>query len=430
MRYDEDFSALRDSARTPYESLKYIPLAAGGETWMSIGGEARLEYLDFNNEDWRRLGIGRNRFVLQRYNLHTDLHVGRRLRFFAQLRAGLENGRKNGPRGIDEDQLSIQNLFVDGLLFEKGAKKMILRVGRQEIDYGSARLISVDEIPNLRRYFTGAKLMLSDKNWQADAFVMMADTINPGVFDNRPSRQANLWGLYSTFAASKATHIDLYYLGIRRDEAVFDEGTEQERRHSFGTRIWKNNGNLIYNLEGVYQFGRFGEGSISAWTASIDAGYIFRDTWLKPSINLKNDYISGDKEAGDGNLQTFNPLYPRGGYFGFSPQIGPVNLIDLHPYATLDLSSSLKIQLDVVLNWRFSLQDAIYRPSGEFNRSGAAAGSRYIGTGYLAGFSYNLNKHTSLVTGLQYFKTGAFLDEIIPDSQDGLFFNSRLAFKF
>src|SRR5204862_461262 len=109
---------------------------------------------------------------------------------------------------------------------------------------------------------------------------------------------------------------------------------------------------FIYNLEGAYQFGSFGQGKISAWTASVDIGYLFENTVLKPSINLRNDYISGDKKAGDGNLQTFNPIYPKGGYFGFSPQIGPVNLIDIHPYATLDLLSKLKMQVDVVFNWR------------------------------------------------------------------------------
>jgi hypothetical protein len=33
-------------------------------------------------------------------------------------------------------------------------------------------------------------------------------------------------------------------------------------------------------------------------------------------------------------------------------------------------------------------------------------------------------------TGVQYFKTGGFIDDIIPDSKDGLFINIRVVFKF
>ncbi|MNE26846.1 hypothetical protein D3C80_1202330 [compost metagenome] len=157
---------------------------------------------------------------------------------------------------------------------------------------------------------------------------------------------------------------------------------------------------------------------------------MFENVKFKPTINLRNDYISGDKNQGNGDLQTFNPLYPKGGYFGFSPQVGPVNLIDIHPYATMDLLPQLKMQVDVVLNWRFSTQDGVYRPSGILNLRGSDSNERYIGTAYLANFTYSVNKYISVVSGIQYFKTGAFINDVIPNSKDGVFFNARLTFKF
>jgi hypothetical protein len=42
--------------------------------------------------------------------------------------------------------------------------------------------------------------------------------------------------------------------------------------------------------------------------------------------------ISGDGRLNDGKLGTFNALYPKAGYFGFDPQVGPANLIDIHPF--------------------------------------------------------------------------------------------------
>ncbi|MCS4167734.1 MULTISPECIES: alginate export family protein [Sphingobacterium] len=430
MRFEEDYSALADSTRHGYQKLKYSHLTADGKLWLSMGGEARLEYVDFNNEDWGRVKLGHNNFLLQRYSLHADLHFGTRLRLFTQLRSALQHGRKNGSRQIDEDQLNVQNLFIDGTLFKQNDKSVLIRLGRQELDYGSGRLISVGEGPNARRYFTGAKLAYNSSKVNIEAFAMMADTIRPGIFDNKPSKQVNLWGAYGKFIVPQQANLDLYYIGIYRDRSAFEEGIAQETRHTVGIRIWKYGGGFIYNLEGAYQFGSFGQGKISAWTASVDIGYLFENTVLKPSINLRNDYISGDKKAGDGNLQTFNPIYPKGGYFGFSPQIGPVNLIDIHPYATLDLLSKLKMQVDVVFNWRHTLQDGLYRPSGSFNLPGSASRKRYIGTAYLANFTYAASKQLSLVTGIQYFKTGAFIEDIISTPKNGIFFNSRIAFKF
>jgi len=430
LRYDEKYDYLKDSVRSGYKKLKFIPLNKENSFYISVGGEARYEYVDFNNEDWGRLNIGHNAFLLQRYDLHTDIHLGKNVRIFALLRSALQDGRSNGPRGIDEDQLNVQNLFADINLWQKDNAGITFRIGRQELDYGSGRLLSVREGPNARLYFTGGKFMYTTTRFAIDGFMMMADTVYPGVLDNKMSKQLNLWGVYSKIIIPKAGNLDLYYLGIRRDESRFDEGIAPERRHTVGTRFWKYGGGFIYNLEAAYQFGHFGSGAINAWTASSDIGYSFENVKFKPTINLRNDYISGDQNKGDGQLQTFNPLYPKGGYFGFSPQVGPVNLIDIHPYATLDLLPELKMQVDVVFNWRYSTQDGVYRPSGILNLSGDASDKRYIGTAYLANFTYSISPFISVVSGIQYFKTGAFINESIPNSKDGIFFNARLGFKF
>ena len=422
MRYDERYSNLQDSAGTFYNRIKFLPLSGDKKVYLSFGGEARYEYAAFNNEDWGKAQIGQNNFLLQRYDLHADLHIGANVRVFSQLRSALESGRKNGPRPIDEDELNVQNLFVDVAI----SKTLIVRAGRQEIDYGSGRLISVREGPNARLYFTGGKVMYSLSKLSVDGFMMMADTTNTGVFDNKSTRQVNLWGIYSKLIIPKSGNFDFYYLGLRRDASTFEEGTADEVRHTIGTRFWKYGGGFIYNFEAAWQFGKFGNGNIHAWTGSVDIGYVFK----KVSINLRNDYISGDRKAGDGNLQTFNPLYPKGGYFGFDPQVGPVNLIDIHPYTTFALRKNVTLQLDVVFNWRYSLQDGIYRPSGSLNMAGASSNKRYTGTAYLASMVYSVSKFISMNTGIQYFNTGSFANDVIPGPKNGLFINTRVGFKF
>lgn len=429
MRYDEDYSMLKDSSRNCYNTLKFLPLSADKKVYLSFGGEIREEFGGKFNEDWIR-NQGFNASFLQRYSLYADLNIGARLRFFAQVNSALENGSRYGPSPVDEDQLAVQNLFAEYRILKDSSNTLVLRVGRQEINYGSGRLISVREGTTVRQYFTGAKVRYATPRFSVDAFVLAADEVNFGVFDNRPSHQANLWGAYSNLQIPKAGNFDFYYLGIRRDHAEFEEGIAKEVRHTLATRYWKSGGGFIYNLEAAYQFGKFGKGHIDAWTMAIELGYTFENTRFKPSINLRNDYISGDQKAGDGKLQTFNPLFPKGGYFGFNPLVGPSNLIDLHPYLTLAITDKLTAQADVVFNWRYSLKDGIYRPGGNFNTAGSISDHRFIGTTYLLSADYQFNKQLSFSAGGQYFRVGDFIKDIVPLWDNSKFFNAQVSYKF
>ena len=428
MRYDENYKYLSDSVKNFYNGLKFIPLSSDNNTYLSFGGEIRYEYAGKIDEDWIS-GEGYNQTFLQRYVLYADLHIGNRFRVFSQLNSALQNGNKYEPAPVDVDQLDVQNLFLEYKAFENKFNSLIIRLGRQELDYGSGRLISVREGTNARTYFTGAKIRYSSHRLSVDGFVMMEDQVNPGVFDNKSSHQANLWGVYSNLILPGG-NFDFYYLGIRRDQAAFEEGIAREIRHTVSTRYWKYGNGFIYNLEAAYQVGKFGAGNINAWTAAFDLGYRFGDVKYKPSINIRNDYISGDKKAGDGQLQTFNPLYPKGGYFGFNPLIGPSNLIDLHPYGNAALTDKLSVQIDMVFNWRYSLADGLYHPSGGFNIPGSASGKRYIGTTYLASADYQFDKFLSLSVGAQYFDIGDFIPDVVSPPANSIFFNTQFTFKF
>lgn len=430
MRFDEDYSALKtDSSGKIYNQIKYVELSAGRGFYLSLGGEVRYEYAGKTNENWIA-GQGYNYSLLQRYSLNTNLQLGNRFRVFAQVNSALANGSKYGAAPVDEDHLNVQNLFAEFKVWQKNDQSLSFRAGRQELNYGTGRLISVREGTNVRLYFTGAKAMYRANNFTVDGFAMMADLVNPGVFDNKPTHQANLWGAYSSLMIPKSGNFDFYYLGVRNDDKEFEEGVANEIRHTVAVRYWKNGGGFIYNFEGAYQFGSFGKGRISAWTAAVDMGYVFDKVRGQPTINLRNDYISGDQKKGDGNLQTFNPLYPRGGYFGFNPLIGPANLIDLHPYATYSPSNRLDLQADLVFNWRYSAQDGLYHPSGNFNLAGASSTKKYIGTTYLISAEYRLSKFFSLSSGVQYFRTGAFIKDVIQPTANSWFYNLQFTFKF
>ncbi|WP_429397498.1 alginate export family protein [Mucilaginibacter lappiensis] len=70
--------------------------------------------------------------------------------------------------------------------------------------------------------------------------------------------------------------MDLFYLGIDRANARFDEGVADESRHTFGVRFWRNGSGLLYNFEAGYQSGKFGRNNIRAWGASSEVCNILK----------------------------------------------------------------------------------------------------------------------------------------------------------
>ena len=119
-----------------------------------------------------------NSFFLQRYMLHTDWHFGSHVRAFVQLKSGLESFREGGPRPIDEKKLDFHSAFVE-IGAGEGDRWVVLQAGRQELNYGSGRLVSVREGPNVRQSFDGAKLKIKAGAWRVDAFAARPDLESP-----------------------------------------------------------------------------------------------------------------------------------------------------------------------------------------------------------------------------------------------------------
>src|SRR6266702_3829613 len=289
-RADEDYRYLADHTRRTdlCDPLKYVTFNQAGSWYLSLGGEARERYEYFNNPSWGQDPQDHG-YLLQRYFLHGDLLMGEHVRLFSQLQSSLEDGRKGGPRpNIDEDELDLHQAFLD-LKFEVGRDdSFLLRTGRQELAYGSQRIIAVREGPNVRQSFDGFRAVYRDGDIQVDGFATKPAQTNRHVFDDGPDNTKALWGTYAVlpFPLLPKGNIDLYYIGLFRRTAKFDQGAARETRHSVGARLWRTAAPLDYNFEALYQWGSFGNGDIRAWTAASDTGYTVTMLPLRPRFGL------------------------------------------------------------------------------------------------------------------------------------------------
>lgn len=413
LRYNEDYSYLaKDSSRTFYEGLKYIPFSKQkSDSYLSVGGEARGQYFYIQNEDWGDSENDGDGYLLSRFLLHTDWRFSKNVRAFVQVQSSLASSRPI-TTPVEENPLDLHQAFVDVSAFDTDHTSMTFRVGRQELSYGSQRLISVRENPNNRQAFDAAKIMYKTKDVNLDLFYSHYVLAKKGVFDDGFNKDTRLWGAYSTFKSVPVLGgIDAYYLGFYKKSALFADVNGRELRHSVGSRVFGGLDSWNYDIEGLVQFGKLGSSKILAWTASINTTYSFDDVFLKPEIGLKAEFISGDQGEKD-RVGSFNALYPKGAYFGLAALIGPSNLAEFHPSINFQLAKDLEFSVDYDFFWRYSKADGIYGVNMVQIYDDGGSQNRHIGNQLIGALLYSPNRFLTFRGEFTWFQAGDYIKDV------------------
>jgi hypothetical protein len=335
---DEDWSFLKDPAGKSdfWDPIKYIRLRRD-DWFVSLGGEIR-----YRPELFRIRGVGerpslRDGYFLQRYIVGADLHMGRRFRLYGEFQSGIISGKLRTPRPSDENPGDIHQFFVEWKE-TIGAKGQVgLRVGRQELNIGTSRLISASPGLNVKRSFDGVRISYRSSSWRIVGSVARLVSIKEHLFDDRPDHEQTFWGVAASRKSPrfKQGELGLYYLGIDRLRSEYVQGTGRELRHTLGL-TWRGSGErLDINYDAILQWGRFLGAPAPAWGVSTETGYRFASVRLKPRVSARADLASGDKDPKDPRLESFNPLFPGASYSGAIGLFGPTNLIDFTPAVTV-----------------------------------------------------------------------------------------------
>ena len=403
MAYDEDNRYLRNpECRTEVlDRLKYIPLRNGHEDYyLSFGGMVRERGEYFSNPNWGS-GPPGSTYLLQRYYVHADLHLGDRFRFFSELGSSLENGRTGGPRSsTDKDQLDVHQAFIDIGLWHSGKNRLTLRTGRQEMAFGDQSLVSVRDGPNARRSFDGFRVTGKIGKWVTDAFAVRQTKFKTGFFDDSLDHTTSFWGLYAVrpFRILPGGHVDLYYMGLRNKKAVYDKGTGREQRETVGARLWGSSEHWDYNQQYTFQWGRFRSNDIRAWAIATETGYRLDSMPFKPRLGINAAAYSGDRDR-----------------FTYAALFGRRNLIDLQPSLQLNLPRKITLTPNAKFYWRESTEDGLYAAgSGPVVVSGRKSSARFIGSQVGVQLKWSVDRHTTVFGEYMHFFPGDFLRQSTP----------------
>ena len=137
-----------------------MPLNETGSDYVTLGFEARSEYEYFHNQMWGQGPQDSDGYWLGRFIPAAAVTLQPHVRMFAAFQYEKEAGNPAGPRpGIDEDEGDFHEAFIDLSTGLDDRRSLTLRLGQQEIVYGTGRLVDNNEGVNVKSSFYGGRLI-------------------------------------------------------------------------------------------------------------------------------------------------------------------------------------------------------------------------------------------------------------------------------
>jgi hypothetical protein len=367
----------------------------------------------YMNEYNSRLTDQDNVYNLTRVRAYGDLWYKDAFRLYAEFIGAYSNWQDLAPNATDVNRADFQNLFIDVKAAELGGKPVYVRAGRQELTYGSQRLISPPDWANTRRTFQGIKAFRQGENFDADLFWVQPVIPNPGELDSVDNNQ-NFAGAWTTYRPRKGQAIDAYYLLLDNTTPIVQQGITRgpATLHTFGGRyVGDRDATLLWDFEGAMQLGSVAGQEVVAGMGTAGLGYHWKCAPLTPTFWAYYDYASGDDSPNVGRVHTFNHLFPFGHYYlGWADLIGRQNIHDLNFHLYLYPAKWATVWLQYHRFWLDSSRDALYGIAGQaYRRDATGAAGRDLGHELDAVVSLHLTKHADLLTGYSYLFGGDFL---------------------
>ncbi len=370
-----------------------IPGETGSLDFRDSGADVRNDYLmerirlrvGYTDTWWSALVEGRSSLV------QSD----ERFAYFATpLPAGTVIRKGDGP---ESDTIDLHQAF-----FTLGNHKefpISAKIGRQELSYGEERLVGAFGWNNIGRVFDAAKVRWQNEWFGADLFV--SRVVIP---EDRQFNVANDYdwfsGVYATSAKVQKHLLEVYFFARNASpQAIAAEPSPQFPQpsardiYTFGARFKSKPGeigNWDYTLESAGQFGNFQDRRLAgmprldhqAWMAIAQAGYTFTEAWGKPRVGLEYAFASGDRDASDGDHETFENLFPTNHkFYGYMDFVSLQNIHDVRGIVQLKPHPQVSLAVEAHGFWLADTHDNFYNVGGG-PRGGLGVPATGPGTGY------------------------------------------------
>jgi hypothetical protein len=422
--FDLDYRYLEDPQNAQHDVFDPLKRIHCGDSWLlSAGGQTWIRTM---HEVDSRLTTINNNYQLFRTREYLDVWRRDQFRVFAEFIYAESFHSDLSPLPIDVNRADMLNLFGEIKLFGGPDGRAYLRAGRQELLYGSQRLISPLEWANTRRTFQGVKIYYQSERWDFDLFWTQPVVVNRNYWDNVDDDR-NLAGAWATRKWTSGV-CDLYYL-------FFDDANPTARGsggdvggqsvHTLGARFFAKRDSWMFETEWMLQLGAYANQTKVAASTPVGVGYDFSETAWRHQLWAYYDWASGDRNPGQGGVNsTFQQLFPFGHYyFGYLDLVGRQNIQDVYGQWVFFPEHWLTCLVQFHSFWLASDRDALYTAAGvPIRRDPTGSAGNFVGNELDLLATAQLTRHLNFSIGWSKLFAGRFIAETGPDVSPEFFY--------
>ena len=396
-----------------------------------LRGEWRENNFDFNNSSD---ALTDDVLLLSRVRLGAKWTPSSWLRIVVEGQDAREffSARPNIPGQLGaegDDAIDLRQAHVE----IGDAAHLSASIGRQEMNYGDGRLISRTPWKNISQTFDAVKIHYAAEKWWLDAFTSSVVRPRKGEFnqsdwlDDGDARNEFFSGLYLSTTALDVQVTDFYAFEMHEEDKGGSDFV------TLGTRVKGDAAKLAgwdYENEMAVQFGdRYGK-DLSAFAGHWGGGHNWLHSPWKPRLGIEYSYATGDSNAADGRVGTFQNLFPTNHpFYGYMDVFAWQNLHNPALKFSVDPLSNLRLSLDYHLFWLADTNDGWYRANQTTlvrpitPSAGSFAGSEVDFTAL-----WKATKQIDVQAGWSHFFAGSYLADT-GASSDADFAYLMLTFK-
>ena len=423
----------------PYNPMGFFGGKVAFDVQERLRWENRSNNYDFNSG---ARAVTDGNWFLNRFRLGMAIQPAAWLKIYVQAQDSREfNGRRPLIPGASaaegDDAFDLRQAYVEFGNFEKCP--FGFKIGRQELAYGDERLVGASDWTNFARTFDAAKLTFVGHGFSVDAFSSTPAVITRSQYNqsdlfngNETHRDLVFSGLYLTFDSLPFGTLDFYSFLLDQSSgnvsnvqglltAVPAKGSLADRSDfvTLGTRVKGDPGKLLgweFSGEFAYQAGAVRGLNLSAVALNAGAGYNFLDAGWTPRIFAEYNYASGDDNQADGDVGTFQNLFPTNHkFYGIMDLFSWQNMQNAHLSFSVRPAKALTAQIDYYACWSANNNDLWYRTNGLTSvralTADAQNASNYRGSELDFIVTWNVNKHVQVQGGYAHFFAGRYLSD-------------------